>query len=283
MRTSERGALCIRGRRLVWGERTYIMGIVNATPDSFSGDGRVDVTELVAYARAQWAAGSDILDIGGESTRPGHHAVDENTESERVVPAIAAVRAALPDAILSVDTYKPAVARAAHDAGADMVNCVWGMPDALLKIAVECRMPVIIMHNRPDTAYAGDVVDEVLAFLSEAAQRAVQRGIPTEDVIVDPGIGFGKTAEQNLTVLAGLARLRSLGVATLLGASRKSTIGRLTGRKPQERTHGTDATTALAIAAGIDIVRVHDVAAARDVAGVADAVVRGWRPAGWIE
>ncbi|MDQ2991670.1 MAG: dihydropteroate synthase [Candidatus Eremiobacteraeota bacterium] len=271
----------VRGVRLPWGERTYVMGIVNITPDSFSGDGVVAPDDALNRALAQVRRGSDIVDVGGESTRPGHERVAEAREIERVVPAIRAVRERLPHAIVSVDTYKPAVARAACEAGADAINSVWGMPDPLLDVALEFGTPVVIMHNQEHAEYAGSMLDEVLAFLSEAAERAVKRGLSHAHVILDPGVGFAKTPEQNVAVLHGLDRVVSLGFPTLLGASRKSTIGKLTGREPHERTYGTAATTALAIAAGIDVVRVHDVAETRDVVAVSDAVVRDWRPEGW--
>jgi len=162
-----------------------------------------------------------------------------------------------------------------------MLNSVWGLPDELLEVALEHGMPLVVMHNTSEARYDGGVMDDVLAFLEEAAARAVRAGIPAEHVILDPGIGFGKTADHNLTVLQQLPRLVDLGFPTLIGTSRKSTIGKITGRDAEDRIYGTAATTALAIAAGIDIVRVHDVSQTRDVVSVADAVVRNWRPAGW--
>ena len=259
------------------------MGIVNVTPDSFSGDGRVETAQAVAVGMAAAQHGSDVIDIGGESTRPGYVRIDERVEIGRVMPVIAELRERLPQTILSIDTYKPQVARAACAAGADLINSVWGMDDALLEVAVECGVPVVIMHNQRGTHYGGDVVDEVLRFLNEAAQRSVRRGLPRESVIIDPGVGFGKNADQNIAVLRALPRIVALGFPTLLGASRKSTIGKLTGREPGDRLFGTAATTALAVQAGIDMVRVHDVAQARDVLAVADAIVRDWRPSGWTE
>lgn len=257
------------------------MGILNVTPDSFSGDGIEESDLAVAFAQTQLERGSDILDVGAESTRPGHTPVSAETEMTRLVPVIAAVRRRSPASILSVDTYKDAVLRAAHDAGADLLNCVWGLPPDLLETAAALQMPVIVMHNKTEAHYDVDVMDEVLSFLDEAAGRAVRGGLPAEHVILDPGIGFGKSADHNLRVLQQLPRVVSLGFPTLLGTSRKSTIGKLTGRDPQDRLYGTAATTALAIAAGIDIVRVHDVSQTKDVASVADAIVRGWRPFGW--
>lgn len=278
---ADRGALRARGRSYVWGERTYLMAIVNVTPDSFSGDGRDDAKVAVEHALRQWNAGADILDIGGESTRPGHRRVDDATEIARVQPVIEAVRASLPTAVVSVDTYKPAVARAAHAAGADIVNSVWGASDELLDVAAELNMPVVMMHNQAEPHYDGDVMDAVLRFLDDCAQRAVRRGIPRDHVVLDPGIGFGKTPNHNIRVLRALPRLVELGFPTLLGTSRKSTIGKLTHREPHERIYGTAATTALGIAAHVDVVRVHDVAQNRDVISVSDAIVRDWRPQGW--
>lgn len=274
-------ALRVRGRVLPWGERTYVMGIVNVTPDSFSGDGRLSPREAIEHALMQHRLSSDMLDIGAESTRPGHTAVDERTECDRLLPVIAGVRAALPQVIISADTYKAGVFRAAHAAGADILNSVWGLPDDLLEAAGQCGAPIVVMHNKRHARYEGNVMDDVLAFLDEAARRAVHAGIPPEHVILDPGIGFGKTPDHNIAVLRELPRLVGLGFPTLIGTSRKSTIGKLTGKMPPQRTHGTSATTALAIAAGIDIVRVHDVDEARDAVSVSDAIVRDWRPAAW--
>jgi dihydropteroate synthase len=277
----KRGSLQVRGRALRWGERTYVMGIVNVTPDSFSGDGVPDAQDAIAHALVQDRRHADMIDIGAESTRPGYVPVDEQTEIARLLPVVEAVRERLPDAILSVDTYKPNVLRAAHAAGADMLNSVWGLPDALLDAAAQLAVPVVVMHNKTQAHYDGSVMDEVLAFLKEAAQRAMRAGIPREHVILDPGIGFGKTPEHNIEVLRELPRLTALGFPTLLGTSRKSTIGKLTGKSPMHRVAGTTATTALAIASGIDVVRVHDVDEAVDAVRVADAIVRGWRPDSW--
>jgi dihydropteroate synthase len=268
---------------LKWGLRTYVMGIVNVTPDSFSGDGTPQTHAAVDRAASHLREGADVIDIGGESTRPGHTEVDQQAELQRVLPVIQAVRQRFPDAMISVDTTKPLVARRAGEAGADMLNCVQLAPDELLEIAAEHSMYFVAMHNQQGTNYAGDVVDEVVRVLDECAQRAMLRMIPRERVILDPGIGFGKTAEQNVRVLQHLERIVALGFPTMLGASRKSTLGKLTGREhPQERVFASVATTAIAAAAGIDIVRVHDVRAARDASAVADAVYRNWRPAGWI-
>lgn len=279
--SSGRGALRVRGRALPWGAQTYIMGIVNTSPDSFSGDGVCEAGCAAAHAVAQREAGAEILDFGAESTRPGYRPITAQAEIERLVPAITRLRALDPDVIVSVDTYKPDVYRRAHAAGGDILNSIWGAGPALIDAAVETGSPIVAMHNAPVPVYEGDIVDEVLRFLLDAATRAVAAGIPAEHVIVDPGIGFGKTAEHNLRILSRLDRLVALGFPTLLGTSRKSTLGKLTGRRVDEREFGTAGTVALAAGAGIDIVRVHDVREQADVVRVSDAIARGWRPAGW--
>jgi dihydropteroate synthase len=274
------------GRRaFAWGERTFVMGIVNATPDSFSGDGLLTATDdgvvgrAVAQGRAMVEAGADLLDVGGESTRPGHAPVDRDEEAGRVVPIVAALRDALPETPLSVDTTKPAVASAALAAGADLVNDVWGVAedDALARVAAEHGVPIVLMHNRAEAVY-GDLVGEVVADLRAAIDRAVRAGVAEDRIVVDPGFGFGKTAEHNVELLRRLAALRALGRPILLGTSRKSTLGRILDLPPDQRLEATLATTALGIAAGVDLVRVHDVQANVRAARVADAIIRGWRP-----
>jgi len=282
VRVAKRGAMTLRGTTFAWGTRTFVMGIVNATPDSFSGDGRVDPCDAIERGCALLDAGADLLDIGAESTRPGHTPIDASEERRRLLPVVRGLRDARPATVLSIDTYKPDVFAEAFENGADLLNSIWGFDDALLACAVAHDVPIVVMHNRHEPG-TGDVVDEVLESLERQAERAVRAGIAPDRVIVDPGIGFGKTPDQNLALLAALDRLVSLGFPTLLGTSRKSTIGKLTGRDPGERTYGTAATVALAIAAGIDIVRVHDVTAMTDVVRVSDAIVRGWRPQTWLE
>lgn len=283
VRGAKRGALTVRGRTFAWGTRTYVMGVVNATPDSFSGDGLPESSDAVSRGCELLAAGADLLDVGAESTRPGHTPIDEREERRRLLPVLRGLREQRPDAVLSVDTYKADVFGAAHDAGGDILNSIWGLDDALLAAAVEGAVPIVIMHNKRVAVYEGDVVDDVLSSLERQATHAVRAGIAPERVLLDPGIGFGKTSEHNLAVLGALDRIVALGFPTLLGTSRKSTIGKLTGRDVGARVYGTAATVALAVAAGIDVVRVHDVAAMHDVVVVADAVVRGWRPAHWRE
>ncbi len=274
--------LTFRDRSFARGNRTLVMGILNVTPDSFSGDGRLALREAMERAEAQHEAGADTIDIGGESTRPGHVPISVAEEIERVLPVLRAVRERFPDWPISIDTYKPEVARAALAAGADCVNSIWGASEGAIELALEYGATLAIMHNR-ERPYEGNVVDEVLRALLADALRAQQRGIAADRIILDPGIGFGKTPDQNIALLANLDRLVALGFPTLLGSSRKSTLGLLAGRtRPDERVFATAATTALAVSAGIDIVRVHDVAATRDVVAVSDAIVRGWRPTTWI-
>jgi dihydropteroate synthase len=267
-----------------WGTRTFVMAILNVTPDSFSGDGLLvaddPVAAAVASARRMVAEGADILDIGGESTRPGHDAVAAVAEIARVVPVIAAVRAALPGTSISVDTTKPAVAEAAIDAGADLINDIWGVgpDDGLARLAAARHVPLVIMHNRTEPIY-DDLMAEIVADLAAAVDRAVRLGVRRADVIVDPGFGFGKTAEHNLVVLRDLARLRRLELPILLGASRKSTLGKVLDLPAEDRLEATLATTAIGIMGGADLVRVHDVQANVRAARLTDAVVRGtWHP-----
>jgi dihydropteroate synthase len=278
--------ILIASRRFAWGQRTYVMGILNVTPDSFSGDGLLrraeagepvdPVMAAVQQARQMVEAGADLLDIGAESTRPGHAPIDAAEEIGRVIPVVAAVHDALPDVPLSIDTTKAVVAEAALSAGATLLNDIWGTsPDpAMAGLAAAARVPLIVMHNRAVARY-DDVVAEVIADLEEALGRAERAGMDRSSLIVDPGIGFGKTADHNVTLLRGLGALRSLGRPILLGTSRKSTIGRILDLPADQRLEGTLATTALGIAAGIDIVRVHDVEANVRAARVSDAIVRG--------
>jgi dihydropteroate synthase len=275
--------LTIGSRRFEWGARTFVMGIVNVTPDSFSGDGlltaRDPVAAAVAQARSMVVEGADILDVGGESTRPGHDEVGAEEELGRVVPVVAAIREALPGIPISVDTTKPAVADAALAAGADLVNDIWGVAadDALIRVAGAHGAPLILMHNRAEPRY-DDLVAEVIADLAAAIERAVQAGVARERLIVDPGIGFGKTPEQNVEMLGRLGELRVLGRPILLGTSRKSTLGLILDLPADQRLEATLATTALGIAAGVDMVRVHDVEANVRTARTADAIIRRtWR------
>ncbi len=274
-----------------WGSKTYLMGIINVTPDSFSGDGvGVDVEAAVEQAREFVDAGADILDIGGESTRPGSVPVSAEVEMQRVLPALQAI-ARQTDVPISIDTYKAQVAAAALDAGAHIVNDIWGlrMDPEMAPLVAARDVPVIVMHNRsrPKDAvqeqrlggrYVGiayeDLMEDVLRELRESIELAVEAGIDLTRIIVDPGIGFGKTVEQNLTLINHLDQLRSLGRPILVGPSRKSFIGYTLNAPAGERLMGTAATVALCIARGADIVRVHDVSAMADVVRMTDAIVR---------
>jgi len=277
------GRTDIGGRAFIWGARTYVMGIVNVTPDSFSGDGLLSdaaddrtVAAALALADGMVAQGADILDVGGESTRPGHRPVDADTERRRIVPVIAALRTAHPGTPVSIDTTKPSVATAAIEAGASLVNDVWGVSDddRLARLAAERDIPIVLMHNRAEARYS-DLMAEIVADLQGAIERALAAGCRWDQLIVDPGFGFGKTAEHNLALLRDLDALRVLGRPILLGTSRKSTLGRVLDLPAEERLEATLATTALGIRAGVDIVRVHDVQANVRVARMTDAIVRG--------
>lgn len=285
-------ALRIRDTTFTWGSRTYVMGIINVTPDSFSGDGLLrngggprgrvataagaGASAAAAQADRMVDEGADILDVGGELSRPGHADVPAEEELRRVIPAIAAIRAAHPDMPISIDTTKAIVAAAALDAGADAINDVWavGPSKALMRLAGERGVPYVLMHNREEPRYRA-VVAEVIADLERTVDWALAAGCAWESLIVDPGIGFGKTADQNLAVLRDLPSLSALGRPVLLGASRKSTIGKVLDLPADQRLEGTLALTALAVGAGVDMVRVHDVGPNLRVARMADAVIRG--------
>lgn len=257
--------------------RTLLMGIVNVTPDSFAGDGLTDTGNAVRRAVAMAEAGTDIIDIGGESTRPNSQPVTEEEELRRVVPAVEAICAAV-GVPVSIDTRKPGVARACIAVGAVMVNDVWGLrgdPGMAEVVAAVPAVAVVAMHNQVDTTY-GDLLEDICAGLRQSVAVATSHGISSDRIVVDPGFGFGKTPAQNLELMRRLGELRGLGLPVLLGPSRKSTIGVVSGgAAPGDRDDGTLALLALAVAGGVSILRVHNVAAARQAVRVADAVVRG--------
>lgn len=259
-----------------WGRRTYIMGILNVTPDSFSNDGLYgNLDAVVARARLFEAAGADLLDMGGESTRPGSTPIDAAVERDRVVPAIEAVARAVSIPI-SIDTYKAEVAEAALAAGARMVNDVWALAadPRMGNLIAGADVPVVLMHNQRHSEY-DDLLPDIIASLAASVQHARAYGIARERIILDPGIGFGKTAQQNLELINRLHELRCLGYPILLGTSRKRYIGRiLHDAPPAERVEGTTAAVSIGIARGADIVRVHDVETMVKVVKVADALVR---------
>jgi dihydropteroate synthase len=272
--------LAIGPRTFTWGSRTFVMGILNVTPDSFSGDGLLasggdPVRAAVARAGAMVAEGADLLDVGGESSRPGHASVGVADEIARVVPVVRALRSALPDVPISVDTTKPAVADAAIEAGAHLLNDVWGVaPDGgLARVAADHGVPLVVMHNRAEARYL-NLVPEILADLQRALERALAAGVAWERLVVDPGFGFGKAPHHNLELLRNLGSLRLLGRPILLGTSRKSTLGKVLDLPADERVEATLATTVLGVVAGVDIVRVHDVRANVRAARMADAVLR---------
>ena len=249
-----------------------VMGIVNVTPDSFSGDGILDHRAAIAHGLAMARAGAEIIDVGGESTRPGHVPVPAEVEIRRAVPVVEAL--AREGLTVSIDTSKLEVATAAADAGAAIVNDVWGLrrSPGIARLAAERGLGLVLMHNQEGHEYDGDLVATIRARLAEAAAAACAAGVPAERIIVDPGIGFGKTAEQNLVVLRRLEELRELGHPVLVGASRKSFLERLFGQELQERVWGTAAVVAAAVLRGAAIVRVHDVPAMIAVVRVAEAL-----------
>lgn len=293
--------ITINGHTLDWGKRTYIMGILNLTPDSFSGDGllkkddqqggtQIDLEALLEIGRNFVENGADIIDIGGESTRPGAKTIGTEEELERVLPAIKTLAKNL-DVIISIDSYKSKVAEAAIKEGAHIVNDVWGFhadPD-LAKVAASYKTPVILMHNRSDWAnaeikerlggrYVGipyeNLMEDVKRELLESVSIAQTAGIADDQIIIDPGIGFGKSVEQNLELLDRLEEIRALDYPVLLGPSRKSFIGYTLNLPPDQRLEGTAAAVAIGIARGADIIRVHDVPFMSRVVRMADAIVR---------
>lgn len=271
-----------------WGERTYIMGVVNVSPDSFSGDGITDVEQAVASARRLAEEGADIVDIGGESTRPSSAPVSTREELERVIPVVERLvrELAVP---ISVDTYRLEVARQALKAGASMINDIWGLKKepGLAGLAASHGVPIVLMSNQRGER-CEDIVSAVISDLKRAIEQALNAGVPWENIIIDPGIGFGKTQEQNLEVVRRIDELTALGRPILLGTSRKSFIGWVLDLTPEQkssevafvppgdrRLEGTAATIAIGIARGVDIVRVHDVSEMVRVCRVSDAIVRG--------
>ncbi|WGF87464.1 dihydropteroate synthase [Marinivivus vitaminiproducens] len=259
------------------GERTLVMGVVNVTPDSFSDGGRFATTETaVAQGLLLAEHGADILDVGGESSRPGHTRIPLRDEMDRVVPVITGLRRRT-ERPISIDTVKPEVADAALEAGADIVNDIWGLQDdpRMAEVAARRGAGLVAMHNRHEADPAMDIMADMAAFFERTLALADRAGIVRERIVLDPGIGFGKSFEQNLIVLARLGELRRFGLPILLGTSRKSFIGRITGAPATDRLAGTVASCALGVAAGIDIVRVHDVREHVQACQVADAICRG--------
>jgi dihydropteroate synthase len=262
----------IGGRRFEWGSRTYVMGIVNVTPDSFSDDGLgADHDAAVEQGLRMVSEGADMIDVGGESTRPGHQTITAAEEVGRIEGVVRrlAREAGVP---VSIDTYKVEVAEAAVAAGARILNDIWGLTrsPSMADLAARAGCALVLMHNQDGTHYAGDIMEEIKRFLRGSVQRAIGAGVPAERVIIDPGIGFGKTADQNWDVLRRLGELRELGRPVLLGTSRKSFIGKLLDLPVGERVEGTAATVVAGVLRGADIVRVHDVLEMTRAVRVAD-------------
>ncbi len=273
------GVLSCREYSLPVGERTLIMGILNVTPDSFSDGGRyVDPEKAVERAREMVAQGADIIDVGAESTRPGHTPVGAEEELRRLTPVVRRLVREL-DVPISVDTMKARVAKAMLEEGVHIINDVWGLqrdPD-MARVAAEYNTPVVVMHNKEKAVYKS-LMGEILSFFRKSFEIAVRAGLREENLVIDPGFGFGKTAEQNLVVLGRLGELKVLGRPILLGTSRKSTIGKVLDLPVEERVEGTAATVAVGIVNGANIVRVHDVKEMTRVARMTDAILR-WEQA----
>lgn len=260
----------------LWGERTYIMGIINITPDSFSGDGiSNDIDKALKQAECFIADGADIIDIGGESTRPGSQPLPLDEELSRVIPVIKKLAAEVVVPI-SIDTSKSSVAASALSAGASMINDVWGLKkdSNLARVAAEAGVPIIITSNQRSESCQQDIMTEVIFNLAKSISLAKEAGVVEQNIIIDPGIGFGKSLEQNLEIIHRLAELKFLNKPILLGTSRKSMIGLVLDLPPDQRLEGTAATVAIGIANGADIIRVHDVKQMARVCLMSDAIIR---------
>ncbi len=268
-----------RNTEFRWGERTYIMGVCNLSLDSFSGDGLGDdIESTVAQAKHMVAEGADIIDIGGESTRPGTEPLsidDVDNELRLVIPAIERLASELP-VPLSIDTYKAKVASRAVKAGANMINDIWGLKrdPEIAQVAAEAGVPIILMANERDAPPGVGIMAKVISDLKTSINLAIKAGVAWENIIIDPGIGFGKSLEQNLELINRLAELKQLGRPILLGTSRKSVIGTVLDLPPDQRIEGTSATIAIGIANGADMVRVHDVKQMTRVCRMSDAIIR---------
>ncbi|TLS34995.1 dihydropteroate synthase [Pseudalkalibacillus caeni] len=266
----------LRGRTYNWNSKTWVMGILNVTPDSFSDGGRFNSIErAVEHARQMVEEGADIIDVGGESTRPGAKKVPLDEELERVIPIIQAVRLAV-DVPISIDTYKAEVAKQAVEAGADIINDVWGAKADPLMAAVASskQVPIILMHNRKEINYTS-LIPDMISDLKESVDLVKDAGVKDHNIILDPGIGFAKTYEQNLEAMRKLDHITALGYPVLLGTSRKSLIAKTLELPPEERMEGTGATVCLGIERGCQIVRVHDVKPIFRMAKMMDAMLKG--------
>lgn len=273
-------AMTIGKTQFAWGARTFVMGVVNITPDSFSGDGVVDPAAAARLAEAMVEAGADIIDIGAESTRPDFPPVDADEEWKRLSLVLPAVRRAIENTPISVDTSKASVAQRAIEEGADAVNDVTGFlrDPEMAGVIARAGVAAIAMHNQRGREFGGDVIEDIRNGLRRSMAVAEAAGLSRDRLILDPGFGFGWGPVQGYNMLRRLGELRDLGRPLLIGTSRKSTIGYVTGGAAAQRTWGTAATVALTIAQGVDIVRVHDIAEMVQVVRVSDAVVRGVLP-----
>ena len=272
----------ISKNKFIWGSRTYSMGIINVTPDSFSNDGIPnDIEKIQKKAIFFESLGTDIIDVGGESTRPPKiygnlTPVDEDQEIKRVIPAIKAIKEVVSIPI-SIDSYKPIVAEKALTAGASIVNNVWATKnnDRMNSLLSEQKPVVILMYNQQHSNYL-NVVDEVFNSLNHLVEKTLKLGIEPDKIIIDPGIGFGKTTQHNLTILRNLEKFKKLNQPLLIGTSRKSTIGNVLNLPTNDRIEGTAASIAISISKGADIIRVHDIKEMNRVAKMSDAIIRGW-------
>ena len=282
-------------KKLQWGGKTFVMGIINITPDSFSGDGILFTQNPLKYALEKTEKflmeGADIIDIGAESSRPGYQPVSDSIEIERLLPILKAIKKAHLGGIISIDTYKPEVAKQCLDNGADWINDIWGLSkrNGLAELLAQYEVPVVLMHNRSDnnaikinerlgSSYEGghysDFMEEIKHEIREIISFAINAGISKENIILDPGIGFGKSVEQNLMLINRLDEIKELGYPVLIGPSRKSFIGQVMDLPVKERLEGTAASVAIGIAHGADIIRVHDVKYMYRVAKMCDALTR---------
>lgn len=279
---SSKGETIIGGKKFVWGARTYVMGVINVTPDSFSGDGiDRDLDAARRTAEVFERTGVDILDVGGESTRPpnlyeGSQPVSSDEELSRIIPVIEAITADR-DVPVSIDTYKADVAREALRVGASMINDIWALQadSDMTEVVANSGVPVVLMHNQNNTNYR-DLIPQVIDSLRRSVDQAVGSRVIPSNIILDPGIGFGKTAQHNLEIIRRLKDFDVLNRPVLVGTSRKSTIGLVLGLSVDDRVEGTAATVALSVSGGADIVRVHDVREMVRVVRMSDAIVRGW-------
>lgn len=268
--------LSFQGRELELGKRTLIMGILNVTPDSFSDGGDFASAETaLARVRKMIEEGADIIDVGGESSRPGHQRITEEEELLRVIPVIKRIREES-DILISLDTIRSRVAEEALKAGANIINDIWGLQldKDMAEVARRYDAPVVVMHNQDGTDYDGDIIDSMKEFFRESIRIADEAGLRRDQIILDPGFGFGKTAQQNLDLMPRISELLCLDYPILLGTSRKSMINLVLNLPPKDRVEGTIATTVLGIVQGVDIVRVHDVLENARAAAMTDACVR---------